>query len=92
MGTDWAREWTRWCATTRASGTPTPQYAAIRLEGWGQHTGPRLMVHPRGGPERPWDAAATEWRQAAPEPQMGWEAMCPRSPKHPSPPASCPTP
>ena len=24
VGVEWAREWDRWCATTRAPGTPTP--------------------------------------------------------------------
>ena len=33
VGAEWAREWSQWCATTRAPGTPTPQYAAVPLEG-----------------------------------------------------------
>ena len=35
MGTEWAREWGRWCAATRAAGAIAQQYAAIPLEGWG---------------------------------------------------------
>ena len=71
MGADWAREWGRWCAITRAPGTPTPQWAAIPLEGWGPHTRPGPTLICRAGPERPWDATATEWLQAALEPHTG---------------------
>ena len=69
---EWARGWDRWCATMRAPGTPTTQYAAVRLEGSGQHT--RLRPRMIGGAdlEELWDAASTEWLQAAPEPHAGW--------------------
>ena len=33
VAAEWARQWDRWCATTRALGAPTPQYAAVPLEG-----------------------------------------------------------
>ena len=38
VGEEWAREWGRWCAATRAPETPAQRYAAIPLEGWGPHT------------------------------------------------------
>ena len=41
VGAEWARECRRWCATTRAPGTPTPQYAAVPLRGLRPHTRPR---------------------------------------------------
>ena len=31
-GAEWAREWSRWCATTCAPRTPVPQYASVPLE------------------------------------------------------------
>ena len=33
VGEEWAREWSRWCAATRAPETPAQRYAAIPLEG-----------------------------------------------------------
>ena len=72
VGAEGAREWSRWCATTRAPGTPAPQYAAVPLEGWGPHTRPRPTMIRGAGPERPWYAAATERLRAAPEPHAGW--------------------
>ena len=41
VGAEWARKLSRWCATMRAPGTFTPQYAAVPLEGWGPQTRPR---------------------------------------------------
>ena len=72
VGAECTREWSRWCATTRAPGTPAPQYAAIPLEGCGPHTRPRTTMIRGAGPDHPWDAAAAEWLRAAPEPQKGW--------------------
>ena len=72
VGEEWARKWGRWCAATRAPGTPAQQYAAIPLKGWGPHTRLRPAMIRGAGPDHPWDAAAKEWLQAAPEPQAGW--------------------
>ena len=72
MGEEWAREWGRGCAATRAPETPAQRYAAIQLEGWGLHTQPRPTMIRGAGPDHPWDAAAKEWLQAAPGPQAGW--------------------
>ena len=72
VGAEWAHVWDRCCATTRARGTPTLQHAAIPLEGWGPHTRPRPTVTRGAGPERPSDAATTEWLQAAPRSDTGW--------------------
>ena len=66
---EWAREWGRWCAATRAPETPAQRYAAIPLEGWGPHTRPRPTMIRGAGPDHPWDAATKEWLQAAPGPQ-----------------------
>ena len=66
MGEEWAREWGRWCAATRAPETPAQRYAAIPLEGWGPHTRPRPTMIRGAGPDHPWDAATKEWLQAAP--------------------------
>ena len=71
VGVEWAREWSRWCAITRIPGTRAPQYAAVPLEGWGPDIRPRFTVIPGAGPERLWDAATTEWLQAALEPHTG---------------------
>ena len=71
-GEEWAREWRRWCAATRAPETPAQRYAAIPLEGWGPDTRPRPTVIRGAGPDHPWDAATGEWLQAAPGPQTGW--------------------
>ena len=67
-----AREWSWWSATMRALETPTPQYAAIPLECLGPHTRPRPTVTRGPDAERLWDAATTEWLQAAPKPHTGW--------------------
>ena len=69
---EWAREWGRWCAATRAPETPAQRYAAIPLEGWGPLTRPRPTMILGAGPDHPWDAATREWLQAAPGPQTGW--------------------
>ena len=42
------------------------------LEGRGPHTRPRPTMIRGAGPDHLWDAAAEEWLQAAPEPQVGW--------------------
>ena len=72
VGEEWAREWGRCCAATRAPETPAQLYAAIPLEGWGPHTRPRPTMIRGAAPDHPWDAATKEWLQAAPEPQTGW--------------------
>ena len=72
VGEEWAREWSWWCAATRAPENPAQQYAAIPLEGWGPDTRPRPTVIRGAGPDHPWDAATGEWLQAAPGPQTGW--------------------
>ena len=92
VGAEWARKWTRWCATTRAPGTSTPQFTASPLEGWGPHTPSWPTVIRGAGPERPWDAVATEWLQAAPEPHTSWRGDVSSLPQPPPPPASCCTP
>ena len=72
VGEEWARQWGRWCAATRAPETPAQRYAAIPLEGWGPHTRPRPTMIRGAGPDHPWDGATEEWLQAAPGPQTGW--------------------
>ena len=72
MGEEWAREWGRWCAATRAPETAAQRYAAIPLEGWGPHTRQRPTMIRGAGPDHSWDTAAEEWLQAAPGPQTGW--------------------
>ena len=72
VGEEWAREWSRWCAATRAPETPAQQYAAIPLRWWGPDTRPRPTMIRGAGPDHPWDAATGEWLQAAPGPQTGW--------------------
>ena len=72
VGEEWARQWGRWCAATRAPETPAQRYAAIPLEGWGPHTRPRPTMIRGASLDHPWDAAAKEWLQAAPGPQAGW--------------------
>ena len=72
VGEEWAREWSRWCAATRAPETPAQRYAAIPLEGWGPDTPPRPTVIRGAGPDHPWDAATGEWLQAAPGPPTVW--------------------
>ena len=72
VGEEWAREWDRWCAATRAPETPAQRYAAIPLRGWGPDTRPRPTMVRGAGPDHPWDAATGEWLQAAPGPQTGW--------------------
>ena len=53
VGEEWAREWRRWCAATRAAETPVQRYAAIPLEGWGPDTRPRPTVIRGAGPDHP---------------------------------------
>ena len=53
VGAEWAREWDRWWATTRAPGAATPQYAAVPLEQLGPHTLPRPTIIRGARPERP---------------------------------------
>ena len=72
MGKEWAREWGRWCAATRALEAPAQRYAAVPLEGRGRHTQPRPTMIRGAGPDHPWDVAAEEWLQTALEPQVGW--------------------
>ena len=72
MGEEWAREWGRWCAATRALETPAQRLAAIPLEGWGPDTRPRPTVIRGAGLDHPSDAATEEWLQAAAGPQTGW--------------------
>ena len=72
VGEEWAREWCRKCAVTRAPETPVQQYAAIPLEEWGPDTRPRPTVIRGEGPDHPWDAATGGWLQAAPGPLTGW--------------------
>ena len=71
VGTDWAREWGRWCAATCALESPRQQYAAVLLEGRGPQTRPRPTMIRGAGPDHPWDAAAKGWLQAAPEQHVG---------------------
>ena len=72
VGEEWAREWSRQCAATRAPETPAQPYAAIPLEGWGPDTRPTPTVIRGAGPDHPWDAATGEWLQADPGPETGW--------------------
>ena len=72
VGEEWARESGRWRAATRAPEAPAQRYAAVPLEGWGPHSRPRPSMIRGAGPDYPWDAAAEEWLQAAPGPQVGW--------------------
>ena len=71
VGEEWAREWGRWCAATRAPETPAQRYAAIPLKESGPDTRPRPTVIRGAGPDHPWDAATGEWLQAALGPQTG---------------------
>ena len=71
VGAEWAREWSRWCATTRAE-TPVPQYAAVPLKGRGPNTRPRATMIHGAGPDHPWDAADAEWLRAVAETHAGW--------------------
>ena len=68
---EWAREWSWWCAATRASETPARRYTAIPLEGWGPDTRSRPTVIRGAGADHPCDAATGEWLQAAPGLQTG---------------------
>ena len=72
MGEERAREWSRWCAATRAPETPAQRYTAIPLEGLGPDTWPRPTVIRGAAPDHPWDAAMGEWLQGTPGPQPGW--------------------
>ena len=87
VGEEWVREWSRWCAATRAPETPAQRYAAIPLKGWGPDTQPRPTMIRGAGPDHPWDAATGEWLQAAPGPQTGWTGDVSLSSGHPSRPA-----
>ena len=84
VGEEWAREWGRWCAATRAPETPAQRYAAIPLEGWGPDTRRRATVISGAGPDHPWDAATGEWLQAD---RMDWRRVLTRQDARP-PPAS----
>ena len=87
VGEEWAREWGRWCAATRAPETPAQRYAAIPLRGWGPDTRPRPTMVRGAGPDRPWDAATGEWLQAAPGPANGmdWGRILTRQDARPAP-------
>ena len=61
VGEEWAREWSPWCAATRAPETPAQRYAAIPLERWGPDIRPIPTVIRGAGPDHPWDAATREW-------------------------------
>ena len=50
VGAESAREWDRWCAATRATGTPTPQYAAHPTRGVGANHLAAAHGDLRGGP------------------------------------------
>ena len=71
VGEECTCEWRWWCTATRAPETPAQRHAAIPVEGCGPHTRPRPTMIRGAGPDHPWDAAAKEWLQAAPEPQAG---------------------
>ena len=88
VGEEWAREWSRWCAATRAPETSAQQYAAIPLGGWGPDSRPRPTVIRGAGPDHLWDAATGEWLQAAPGPQTGWTGDVFSLVRTPVPPAS----
>ena len=87
MGEEWAREWGRWCAATRAPETPAQRYAAIPLKGWGPHTRPRPTMIRGAGPDHPCDAAVNENGCNRPRShKQGGKGTCPRSFERPSPP------
>ena len=50
VGAEWARELSRFCATTRALQTPVPQYAAVPLERWGGAHPAAAQNDSQGGP------------------------------------------
>ena len=81
------REWGRRCAATRAPETHAQRYAAVPLEGWGPHTRPRPTMIRGAGCDHPWDAAAEEWLQGAPEPQVGWSGDVSSLIRAPTPPS-----
>ena len=59
----------------RRHARPGDPCTAVRrhpARGVGPHTQPRPTMIRGAGPDHPWDAAAKEWLQAAPEPQAGW--------------------
>ena len=87
VGEEWAHEWGRWCAATRA-----PEAPAQRHEGWRPHTRPQPTMIQGAGPDHPLDAAAEEWLRAAPGATSGVEWR--RVLAHPSaiPPATSSTP
>ena len=92
VGEEWAREWSRWCAATRAPETAAQRYAAIPLKRWGPDTRPRPTAIRGAGPDHPWDAATGEWLQAAPGLKRDGLGRCPHSSGHLSRPASSFTP
>ena len=73
VGTEWVRQWGRWCAATRALGAPAQQYAAIPLQGWGPHTRPLPTMIRGAGPDHPWDAAAGGMATGGPRATRGVE-------------------
>ena len=86
VGAEWARQWGRLCAATRAPGAPAQQYAAVPLQGWGPHTRPRPTPIRGAGPDHPWDAAAEGLPLAALGPDVGSNADVSsliRAPIHP---------
>ena len=89
---EWAREWGRWCAATRAPQTPAQRYDAIPLEGWGPDTRPRPTVIRGAGPDHPWDAATGEWLQWPRGRKKDGLGTCPHSSGRPCPPTSSFTP
>ena len=48
VGEEWAREWGRWCAATRAPETPAQRYAANPLQGPGAAHPAETHHDPRG--------------------------------------------
>ena len=93
VGVEWAREWGRWCAATRAPETPAQRYAAIPLEGWGPHTRPRPTMIRGAGPDHPHGTRRQRngWRRPRDD-KRGGIGTCPRSSERPSPPTLSSTP
>ena len=72
VGTDWAQEWSRWCAATRSLEVRAELYAAIPLEGSGLHIGRQPLTNRGTGPEGQLDKEAAAWLHAAQEPHQKW--------------------